>query len=93
MSTVTRRRSVNALGLLALLSLSACVASEGGYVVGGVYEDPGYEYGGWGRGYHVAPPRPGFGGERRAAGSPQHAYRAPAPSRSMPSIPSGPRGR
>lgn len=71
-----------AVGVLALMSLPGCIA--GGYdggggvgYVGGVYEPAGYEYGGWGRGYRVGPPR---GGVRAPAG------------RAAPSIPRGPRG-
>ena len=45
---------------------------------GSFYEPGGYEYGGWGRGYRVGPPRGGFGGERGG--------------RSAPSIPHGARG-
>jgi hypothetical protein len=75
-----------AVGTFALMSLAGCVAGGGyggdvgvGYVgyVGEVYEPAGYEYGGWGRGYRVGPPR---GGVRGPVG------RAP------PSIPRGARG-
>ena len=65
----------------------------------GYYEPYGYDYGGWGGGYYVAPwhgrdhrdefrgPPPGA----RPRGAP--AFRPPAPGRSMPSIPGGPHRR
>ncbi|MGO8858795.1 MAG: hypothetical protein ACLQO1_24320 [Steroidobacteraceae bacterium] len=67
---------------LLLVMLSACAVGVGydgpvGYV-GGVYEPYGYEYGGWGGGYHVGPPR---GGAREGGGG-----------RGAPSIPRAPRG-
>jgi len=69
------------LGGLVLAALSACAVYGGGYdgdvYVGGVYEAPGFVYGGWGPGYHVGPPR----GVMRGGGRP------------MPSIPSRPRRR
>jgi hypothetical protein len=65
---IPRICKVGAVGLIALLVLTACVV--GGYggddgvgYVGGVYEPGGYEYGGWGPGYRVGPPR---GGARAA---------------------------
>jgi hypothetical protein len=71
-----------AVGLLALTSLAACVV--GGYdggggvgYAGGFYEPGGYEYGRWGSGYRVGPPR---GGVRSPGG------------RAAPSIPHGERG-
>ncbi len=89
---ICRRSLVWACGILLLVVAQACVAPGGVYDEGasvsygvGFYEPYGYEYGGWGPGYRVGPPR---GGERR----PDHrahppAYR-PAPSgRPMPSIP------
>jgi hypothetical protein len=92
MSPTPRRWKLNALALL-VIALSGCVASDGAYVVGGVYEPGGYEYGGWGGRYHVAPSRLG---ERRVEHSERvvtHAYRPAAPSRPSPSIPSRSRGR
>lgn len=85
MKSMLRTLTVAAVGVLALLSLAGCVVggydSGGGvgYVgyVGGVYQPAGYEYGGWGRGYRVAPPR---GGVRGPSG------------RGAPSIPRGTRG-
>jgi hypothetical protein len=76
---------------------------EVGYGGVDVYEGPAYDYGGWGwgRGYRVGPPRGGFDGDHphpggppgvRGGGPPQRAYHPAPPSRSMPSIPSGPRG-
>jgi hypothetical protein len=82
MKRMTRVWTASAVGTLALMSLSGCVV--GGYggdigvgYVGGVYEPGGYEYGGWGPGYRVGPPR---GGVRGPGG------------RAAPSIPRGPRG-
>jgi hypothetical protein len=77
--------------LSVVLLLGGCVATDGaysdgggqGYYVGGYPEAYGYDYGGWGRGYHVGPGRRGERGNERAT----HAYRsAPAAQRS-PSIP------
>jgi hypothetical protein len=64
-----------ALGAFALTTLTACFVGGydgggGGGYVGGVYAPGGYEYGGWGPGYHVGPPR---GDERGPHG------RAPPP--------------
>jgi hypothetical protein len=81
-------------GALVLL-LPGCVAG-GGYYDGGVgvsygadfYEPYGYEYGGWGPGYWVGPPRGGGGWHHRDGGGRAPAYHPAAPSRSMPSIPS-----
>lgn len=82
MSRIPASRRVVALGLFALVTLAACVV--GGYdgdvgvgYVGGVYEPCCYDYGGWGAGYRVGPPRGGL----RAAGG-----------RAAPSIPRGARG-
>ena len=61
---------------------------EDGYP-GDYFEPYGFEYGGWGGGYRVGPPRHG---ERRLE-RPGRPYRVPPPSHSMPSIPSHPRGR
>ena len=84
--------SLAALGGLTLVLVSACAVEGGGYggdvgvgYVGGVYEPWGYDYGGWGRGYRVGPPRggPGYGGGWRGGGHPVgHA----------PGIPGGPHG-
>ena len=83
MNTVPRRWRVRALGLVLLGVLSACTVSGGGYV-GGVYEPYGSDYGGWGPGYHVAPPRHG---ERRPEQASPRAYRPAPRSRPSPSIP------
>ena len=74
-----------AVGLFALLALTACLV--GGYGGGGggagygagFYEPGGYEYGGWGPGYRVGPPR-GIREERGVR-----------TARSAPSIPRGAR--
>jgi hypothetical protein len=83
MKRMRRSWKVGVAGLLAL-TLAACVVGGygGGYgggegYVGGVYVPGGYEYGRWGPGYRVGPPR---GGERGRSG------------RAAPSIPHGARG-
>ena len=58
--------------------------------IGGAYYEPfGFDYGGWGPGYQVAPYR---GGDHRPASggghASAHAYRSAPASHSMPSIPS-----
>jgi hypothetical protein len=82
MKRMIRSWRIGAVGLLALVTLAACVV--GGYegdggvgYVGGVYEPGGYVYGGWPAGYRVGPPR---GGVRGQGG------------RAAPSIPHGARG-
>jgi hypothetical protein len=98
MKITLRRLSVTALGFLLLTMLYACLVPDAGYV-GGVYVEPGYEYGGWGPRYYVAPPRGGEhrsesrGDERRVEKSSPRAYRPAPPSRPAPSIPTRPRGR
>jgi hypothetical protein len=88
MNIAHRRWLVSTLGLLSLLGLSACLVGRGGGYVGGVYEPSGYEYGGWGSGYHVAPPRDG---DRRREQSTSHVYRPAPPDRRTPKIPTRPR--
>jgi hypothetical protein len=82
MNHLLRNRTLIATaGLLALLTLSACVATGYGYgdgdggmgYVGGYYEPAGYEVGGWGPGYRVGPPRAAMRG--RGAPSIPHAAR------------------
>jgi hypothetical protein len=89
MNTVHQRWRMSAFGLLLLALLSACAETGGGYVVG-AYGPSAYDYGGWGPGYHVAPPR---GGERRPERSSPRAYRPAPRSRPAPSIPTRPHGR
>ncbi len=66
--------------LTLLLAIGACavtgvgVGYEGDYV-GGVYEPYGYDYGGWGRGYRVGPPR---GGDRGRGPGPRPAEDQPS---------------
>jgi hypothetical protein len=93
MKTLPRGRVLTAVGLslpsVLFALLAGCAVGVGGpYVesgyVSGYYEPYGYEYGGWGGGYRVAPPR---GGERGHAES-SHAYRAAPASHRTPSIPS-----
>ncbi len=94
MNRISRSWKVPAIGLVALVGLTACVVG-GGYDDGGVgvgyaggfYEPGGYEYGGWERGYRVGPPRGGDrGGDR---GGERGGDRG---GRSAPSIPHGARG-
>ena len=85
MNSMSRVWKPGVVGLFAITGLTACVAvgydgeyggADVGYI-GGIYEPGGYEYGGWGRGYRVGPPR---GGIHREGG------------RAAPSIPRGGRG-
>jgi hypothetical protein len=88
MNLISRSCKAGATGLLALVALTGClVGGYGGTDVGvGVgysgafYEPGGYEYGGWGPGYRVGPPRGG------------RAERGARPGRSAPSIPHNTRG-
>jgi len=74
------------------LALVACIATDGGgyydgggaYYAGGYYEPYQYGYGGWGRGYHVAPGRGGARGDGRG----NHSYRSAPAGRGAPSMPS-----
>jgi hypothetical protein len=106
MNTLRSRRVAGGFGILALTMLVACVGvavdggGEVGYV-GGYYEPYGYEYGGWGRDYHVGPARGGERGNDRGGarggehgGGPTHApaYRPAPAGRSAPSIPGRSRG-
>jgi hypothetical protein len=101
---------VKTFGFIAALALLAgCAVSGGGVGVGvdasvgydaGYYEPYGYEYGGWGAGYAVAPWR-GDHGRRDDHPRDNHpadrghtpAYRPAPAGRSMPSLPSRPRSR
>ncbi len=56
------------------------------------YGPYGYDYGGWQPGYRVGPPRGGYDRRGWESHGPRPAYRAAAPSRSIPSIPMRPRG-
>ena len=90
MNTELRRWNLRAFALLLLTVTSACLVSGDGYV-GGVYDPPGYVYGGWGPGYQVGPPR--HGGEfhpQPQHQSPPRAYRPAPQSRPAPSIPARP---
>ena len=80
--------------LLTLLSSSCVVPGDryaGGSVSYGVgyYEPYGYDYGGWGPGYLVGPPR----GDRHfdARRNASRTFRPAPPSHHMPSIPTHPR--
>jgi hypothetical protein len=95
MSALVKHWTAAALGGLAVVVLCACEVSgvgvDGEVGVGydaGYYQPYGYDYGGWGGGYHVGP---GRGGDRRG-GQPSHAYRPAPASRPTPSIPSRSRG-
>lgn len=95
MRIVLRHRLIIGLAAGVLTVLSGCVASSGGYVgtadvYGADYYEPyGYNYGGLGPGYHVAPPRDRDDRRsNRAENRPaQAAYRPAPPSRPVPSIP------
>jgi len=91
---------VGAAGLLLLGLVAACVGVVGsdGYggpvgvgYVGGYYEPYVATYGGWGRGYNVAPPRGGDHGDHG-----DHGYRGGSAGHGghggPPSIPSRPPG-
>jgi len=108
MKTLVNRRSMRALFVIVSAALAGCVVGGGydggpGADYGGAgvdygvdyYEPFGYDYGGWGPGYGVGPPRRGYdrGGRGDGHVAPHPAYRPAAPSRSMPSLPSRPRGR
>jgi hypothetical protein len=100
-------RSVRGLIVVVSAALGGCVVGggydggggyEGGADVGygvGFYEPYGYDYGGWGPGYGVGPPRRGFDRPGRSGShpAPHPAYRPASPSRSMPSLPTRSRGR
>jgi hypothetical protein len=97
MSLAVRGWLLGVLGAALVMLLPGCVAGGGGDYDGGVsvsygadfYEPFGYEYGGWGPGYWVGPPRRGGGWHHRDYGGGRGpAYHPAAPSRSMPSIPS-----
>ena len=84
---------VGVVGLLLLGLVTACVGVVGpggdgtvgvGYV-GGYYEPYVATYGGWGRGYNVAPPRGGDHGDHGGYGG--HGGHGGPPS--IPSRPSG----
>jgi hypothetical protein len=59
---------------------------------GGYYEPYGYDYGGWGRGYHVAPGRGSDHRDDHRGGGRAPAYRPAPAGRSAPSLPHGSRG-
>ena len=101
MRSALHRLLMSSLGCALLTLLQACVVGGGGYYEGGAvdvgygadfYEPYGYEYGGWGRGYRVGPPR---GGDhwRDHGGGGATPYHPAAPSRPMPSIPTRSRSR
>jgi len=101
MKALVTRRTMRAMILMLASTVTGCVVG-GGYDSGasvdygiGFYEPYGYEYGGWGPGYGVGPPRRGYDRGDRGHGhaAPHPAYRPAAPSRPMPSLPSHSRGR
>jgi hypothetical protein len=99
MSPVLRRSLAGLMAVAIVLVLEACVAGpgyEGGVVEASYgadfYEPYGYDYGGWGPGYRVGPPRGGEGHPDHHPGGHAPPYRAAAPSRGMPSIPTRSRG-
>lgn len=89
-------RQASLIGLIALLVLPVGCAVDGSYRSGspvsvGVgldyYEPFGFDYGGWGPGYHVGPSR---GGMPHRGVAPGRGFRSAPPGRAMPSIPSAP---
>lgn len=101
MKTLVNGRSMRGLIGAVLVAIAGCVAGggyDGGVSVGygvGFYEPYGYDYGGWGPGYRVGPPRRGFDrpGRPDLHAAPHPSYRPAPPSRPMPSLPTYPRGR
>jgi len=102
MKAALHRSLTGVLGILVLTLLQGCVVGGGGYYDGGgaevtygadFYEPYGYEYGGWGPGYRVGPPRGGDHRPDHSGARAPPAYRPAAPSRSMPSIPNRSRSR
>ena len=95
MSTIFPRAPLRiAIAATALVLASCVVPDGGGYYDGGeayysasVYEPVGYDYGGWGRSYHVGPHRGGARGNDHGP----HAYRSAPAGRPTPSLPG--RGR
>lgn len=95
-------RAARSAALIAMLTvvivMAGCVVDGGGAYGPGVsiglgldyYEPFGFDYGGWGGGYNVGPPR---GGGPRRADAHGRGFRNAPPGRAMPSIPSAPRGR
>jgi hypothetical protein len=80
------RTGLIAAGLAVGAALSSCAVAPYGYYdggdvgyFGGVYAPYGYDYGGWGGGYRVGPPRGGEHGGYRGVGG-------------RPGGPGGPRG-
>jgi hypothetical protein len=109
MSNLKNRMLVGAAVALLVAGLSSCevtgVGVDSDVGVGyssGYYEPYGYDYGGWGGGYYVAPGRPGFDHRRDDHGGGDHhfghggghapAYRPAPPGRGAPSLPHGGRG-
>ncbi len=87
MNAMSAAWKTGALAFLVLAILAGCAVEGVGYggdvgvsYAGDFYEPFGYEYGGWGGGYRVGPPR----GHRDDHGG--------AGGRRAPSIPSAPRG-
>ena len=96
MITLPKSWTPVAAGVALVAAFTGCVVAGGSYdeTVGvsygvGFYEPWGYDYGGWGPGYRVGPPR---GGERyrERTGRPYHTARS---GRSTPSIPTHTRPR
>ncbi|MBZ5590573.1 MAG: hypothetical protein LAO05_18640 [Acidobacteriia bacterium] len=93
MKIIHQRWMAGVLGLLLLTVLYGCLVARrgddrgvgGAYYAGGYYEPYGHDYGGWGHGYQVAPPR---NDERRPQQqSAPHVYRPAPTTRLTPSIP------
>lgn len=95
MSAARLRGLASALAIVLPAALaSGCVVADGGYAPGygvGYYEPYSVSYGGWGPDYYVAPFR---GGGHFAAGGHggPHFFRSAPNGRTIPTIPSAPRG-
>jgi hypothetical protein len=91
MRAAARTWKMRGLAVATLVTLSGCTVSGEGYV-GGYYDPPGYEYGGWQPGYYVAPPharrqRDGHDGHDGHGGQPGGDHRAEAPRPPRPPAP------
>jgi hypothetical protein len=81
-------------GAMSVTALYSCAVTGVGVVgyAGGYYEPYGYDYGGWGRGYYVAPGRGLDHRDDHRGGGRAPAYRPAPAGRSAPSLPHGSRG-
>jgi hypothetical protein len=88
--------TAGAMSVTALYSCAVTGVGVDGEVgvgyAGGYYEPYGYDYGGWGRGYYVAPGRGLDHRDDHRGGGRAPAYRPAPAGRSAPSLPHGSRG-